>query len=163
MEIKHFKKLTTALVLTLVAFLGCAPTVKTTMDSYLKNQKYYQGKNIIFTTELDDLFERFELYKHNEVELTAPLTYFGKRKFWTWYLFLEKDGNKIRCYEARYRVYPGHDAVNLLLQARYDGGEVTVRGWLYHDGIELNRLMYKNSVVRTNYRPPRIGPYFQRY
>lgn len=163
MEFKHFSKINIVLALTLVTFLGCAPLVKTNMDSYLKNKEYYKGKKIIFAAELEDLFERYELYKHNEVELTAPLTYFGERKFWTWYLILEKDGEKIRCYETKYRVYPGQDAINLLSQARSEGGEVTVRGWLNYDGIELNRLMYKDYLVRTNYSPYSYGPYYERY
>ncbi len=163
MEFKLLRKITIALAFTLVAFPGCAPLVKTTMDSYLKNQEYYKGKRVVFTTDLEDLLERYELYRNKEVELTAPLAYFGKRKFWTWYLILEKNGKKIRCYETRYRLYPGQDALFLLLQARSEGGEVTVRGVPMYGGIELNRIIYKNSVVATNYKPYRYRHYYRGY
>ena len=153
MEYKLFGKISVVLVFSLVACIGCAPLVKTTLDSYLENQDYYKGKKVVFTTDLDDLLDRYELYRNKAVELTAPLAYFGERKFRTWYLILEKNGKKIRCYESRYRNYPGHDAVNLLLQARSEGGEVTVRGVPMYDGIELDQLAYKNSVVFTNYNP----------
>ena len=163
MEFKLLRKITMAFAFTLVAFPGCAPLVKTTMDSYLEKPEYYKGKKVVFTTDLDDLLERYELYRNKEVELTAPLAYFGERKFWTWYLILEKNGKKIRCYETRYRVYPGHDALFLLRQARSEGGEVTVRGVPMYDGIELDRLIYKNSVVATNYKPYRYRHYYGGY
>jgi len=159
MAFKHFRKINILLAFTLVSFLGCAPLVKTNIDSYLKNQEDYKGKKIVFTAELEDILKRYELYKNKEIELTAPLAYFGERRFWTWYLILEKDGKKIRCYETKYRLYPGRNALLLLSQARSKGGEVTVRGRLKYDGIELDRLIYKGYVVNTNDRPYRYGYY----
>jgi len=139
---------------TLTAFLGCAPLIKTDLDSYLQNQAYYKGKHVIITADLENILERYELYQGKEVELSAPITYFGKWNFRTWYLILEKDSKKIRCYEDEYRIYPGWDALSLLRFAKNEGGEVTVRGKLKHEGIELNQLIYKDYVVNTNSKPP---------
>jgi len=124
------------------------------MDSYLKNQAYYKGKRVIITADLENILERYELYQGKEVELSAPVTYFGKWNFRTWYLILEKNGRKIRCYEDEYRIYAGRDALSLLKFAKSEGSEVTIRGKLKHDGIELNRLIYKDYVVNTNSKPP---------
>ncbi len=129
--------------------------IKTDIDTYLQNQAEYMGKRIVFKTDLEDVFKRYAMYQGKEVELTAPLAYFGDRRFWTWHLILEKDGKKIRCYETKYRLYSGRNALYLLSQARSEGGEVTVRGILMKDGIELNRLMYKHYVVNTNIKPHR--------
>ena len=75
------------------AFLvtGCTHMIKTDMDTYLKNQEEYKRKKIVFTTDLEDLVERYALYQGREVELTAPITYLGKEDFSTWYIILERD------------------------------------------------------------------------
>ena len=46
MEFKLLRKITMAFAFTLVAFPGCAPVVKTTMDSYLEKPEYYKGKRL---------------------------------------------------------------------------------------------------------------------
>lgn len=139
---------------TLSTFLACAPLIKTDLDSYLRDQTDYKGKQVVITADLENILERYELYQGKEVEISAPVTYFGKWNFRTWYLMLEEDGKKIRCYENEYRVYPGIDALSLLKIAKSEGGEVTVRGKLKPDGIELNRLFYKEYAVDTNSKPP---------
>ena len=141
------------LVFALIAFLGCAPLVKTDMDCYLQNQEYYKGKYVVFKTDLENILERYELYEGKEVELTAPVTYVGKSGFSRWYLTLEEDGKKISCYENDYRHYPRWEVLYILRKAKNEGGEVTVKGKLRPDGIELNQLIYKKYILNTNYPP----------
>jgi hypothetical protein len=94
--------------------------------------------------------QNYNLYRKKEIELSAPVTYFGNSSFWTWYLMLEKDGMKLRCYEKNYRVYPDRLAVDVGLIARSNGDEVTVRGKLNNDGMEMDRLMYDGYDIDTN-------------
>jgi len=140
------------LVLTLVwgISLGCQHMVKTDMDTYLNNQEAFRGKRVVFTTDVKDLIERYEIYRGREVELTAPFSYFGYWHFWTWYLMLESQGAAIRAYESEYRNYPDRYALSLLRVASSEKGRVTVRGKLERNGIELKRLFYKNFTVNTN-------------
>jgi hypothetical protein len=151
------------------AFLvtGCTHMIKTDMDTYLKNQEEYKRKKIVFTTDLEDLVERYALYQGREVELTAPITYLGKEDFSTWYIILERDEKQIRAYEDNYRNYINRDALQLLTWAKSEGGEVTVRGKLKEMGIELTKLTYNEYVVHTNNRPYRYRsccrPYYRSY
>jgi hypothetical protein len=126
------------------------------MDTFLEHQAFLEGKSLLIATELNAVKEQYALLEGKNIELTAPVSYFGDRKFRTWYLILEKDGNTLRCYESKYRLYPERNALFLLMKARDEGGEITVRGKLYYDGIELNCLIYKNYVVNTNYRTKRL-------
>jgi len=136
---------------------SCAGKIfRVDMDTFKDNQAFFEGKSVLITTELETLKEQYSLLEGNYIELTAPVSYFGDRKFWTWYLLLEKDGETLRCYETKYRLYPERNALLLLQKARHEGGEITVRGKLYYDGVELNCLIYKNYVVDTNYRTKRL-------
>jgi hypothetical protein len=156
-------------VFILIAFLvtGCTHMIKTDMDTYLQNQEEYKRKKIVFTTDLEDLVDRYELYRGREVELTAPITYFGKEDFSTWYLILARDEKQIRAYEDNYHNYIHPDALQLLTWAKSEGGEVTVRGKLKEMGIELNQLTYNEYFVHTNRRPYRYRscyrPYYRSY
>ena len=152
MIITSNKKVVLILTVALVAGLGCRHMVKTDIDTYLSNQEAFKGKQVVFTTDLKDLNERYEIYRGKEVEVTAPFSYFGKWQFWTWYLVLESGGNTIRAYESEYRNYADRYALFLLRVARNEKGSVTVRGKLERNGIELTRLFYKNFAVNTNYR-----------
>jgi len=145
-------------VIVLVVIVGCAPMIKIDIDTYLQNPDHYRKMDVVFTTDLEDLLERYELYKGKEIEITAPATSFGNWKFWTWYLMLEKNGKKVRAYESEYRIYPDLYALDLMKVVRSEGGEVTVRGKLNRDGIELDRLAYKNFSINTNIKSYR--PYF---
>lgn len=149
---------------------GCAPKeiVRVDLDTYLTNQQLYQGeeyknKRVVIATTLKDLNERYEAYRGKIIEVSAPVTYYGKSLFWTWYITVQKDGHKLRCYEDRYRLYPDPLAVNAVLTARTRGDEVTVRGTLYRDGLEMERLIYNGYNIDTNnpfrYRYPRSFGY----
>ena len=134
---------------------SCIHTVKTDMNNYLQNKDAYKWKRVVFTAELHDIVERRETFQGKEVELTAPVGSFGKHDFPTFYLLLEKDGRQLRACEKNYHRYVNGDALHLLLWANSEGGEVTVRGKLKEDGIELNQLVYKKYLVNTNKSPYR--------
>ena len=147
---------------------GCIQIVKTDLDSYLQNQKAFRRKHVIFTTTLEDLLTRYELYQGREVELSAPVSYFGKEDFPTWYLTLERDGKQLRAYEDSYRNYVDVYALNLMIWVKSEGGEVTVRGKLKEKGVELNQLAYKEYYIDTDALPLRDSraaddrpPYFK--
>ena len=147
---------------------GCIEIVKTDVDAYLHNQKAFRGKHVIFTTTLEDLLTRYELYQGKEVELSAPVSYFRKEDFPTWYLTLERDGKQLRAYEDSYSDYVDVYALNLMIWAKSEGGEVTVRGKLKEKGIELNQLAYKEYYIDTDALPLRDSrtsddrpPYFK--
>jgi len=150
------KKLNVVSVIALVAIVGCTPMIKLDIDTYLQNPDYYKKMDVVFTTNLEDLLERNELYQGKEIEVTAPVTSFGNWNFWTWYLILEENGKKVRAYESEYRIYPDLYALNIMHAVRSKGGEVTVRGELRRDGIELDRIAYQGLSINTNiksYRP----------
>ena len=132
---------------------SCMHMVKVDMDTYLQNPDEYKRKKIVFITNLEDLLNRYELYQDKEVELTAPIIYFGKEGFFTWYLTLEKDEKQIRAYEEYYHNWIDQNAKGILARAHIEGGDVTVRGKLKEDGIELNQFVYNEYVVNTNTRP----------
>ena len=146
------------LLLCLILFMStCSRTIiRVDMDTFLEHQAFLEGKSVLITTELKAVKEQYALLEGKNIELTAPVSYFGDRKFRTWYLILEEDGKTLRCYESKYRLYPERNALFLLMKALDEGGEITVRGKLYYDGIELNYLIYKNYVVNTNYRTKRL-------
>ena len=155
MIITNSTKVLLALTVALVVGPGCRHMVKTDMDTYLNNQEAFMGKQVVFTTDLKDLMERYEIYRGKEVELTAPFTYFGYWHYWTWHIILESGDNTIRAYESEYRNYPDRYALYLLQVARSEKGSVTVRGKLERNGIELTRLFYKHFAVNTNIRSNR--------
>ena len=148
------------LLIIAIVVSGCVHMVKTDMDTYLKNQEEFEGKQVVFTTDLQDLFERYDVYRGKEIELTAPVTYFGNWHFRTWYLILDDGVNEIRAYESEYRIYPDRYAVYLMRAAMRENGSVTVRGRLERKGIELNRLFYKDYAVNTNLKSNRNYFYY---
>ena len=123
---------------------------------------------MIFTTTLEDLLVRYELYRGKEVELSAPVSYFGKEDFHTWYLTLEREGKQLQAYEDSYRDYVDIYTLNLMIWVKSEGGDVTVRGKVKEKGIELNRLAYKEYYLDTDALPLRDSraadgtpPYFK--
>jgi len=131
-------------------YFSCTPMIKTDIDSYLQHSNYYRKMDVVFTATIEDLLQRHELYQGKEIEVTAPVTSFGHWNFWTWYLILEKDGKKVRVFESQYRNYPDQYALNLMRVVRSEDGKMTVRGELQRDGIELDRLTYKDFSINTN-------------
>ncbi len=160
MSVKYYS----ILVLLFVGFAGCATEqIKLDLDTYNKNPQAYKGKEVIITTTLKDVVENNARYRGKVVELSAPLTYYGYVSYWTWYVLLEKDGKKLRCYEYHYRLDLDQLAVDLALQARVSHKEVTVRGTVEKAGIELDRLIYDGYNINTNYHINNVYPYWLRY
>jgi len=167
MKLVRFIKSSFYAMVLLAAATGCMQKemVRVDLDTYLKNQAQYKDKRVVITTTLKDVVEKYDLYKKREVELSAPLISYGQAGFWTWHIMLEQGGEKLRCYEYKYRLYPDPTAVDLALTARARGGDVTVRGELLKDGIELNRLIYNGFNIDTNldlykYRYVPLGRYW---
>ena len=129
---------------------GCVRMAKTDLDTYLKNKEIFEGKQVVLETDLQDLLERYDMYRRKTVELTAPVAYFGSWRFWTWHIILGDGDNMIRAYESEYRIYPDRRAVFLLRAAVRDKGSVTIQGKVETNGIELNRIYYKDFAVNTN-------------
>ena len=156
------------IIVVLSPLVGCIQMIKTDLDTYMQNQKPFRRKHVIFTTTLEDLLTRYELYQGKEVELSAPVSYFGKEDFQTWYLTLERDGKQLRAYEDSYRNYLDIYTLNLVIWVKSEGGDVTVRGKLKKEGIELNQLAYKEYSIDTDALPLRSSrayddrpPYFK--
>ena len=137
----------------LIALLGCTKMIRVDADTYMKNQAFYEGKHVLIKADLEDVLDQYKLYKGKNVELTAPVTYYGDWGFSGWYLTLEKDGKELRCYEERYKYYLPWKALYLVRWAKSEGGEVTTRGKLKNDGVELYQLAYKDLTVNTNTVP----------
>jgi hypothetical protein len=163
MQTKTTTELIRVFILVLFVFSGCRHMVKTDIDSYLESKQDYKRKRVVFTTDLKDLLHRYELYRDKEVELTAPVSYFGKEDFPTFYLNLTEDGKQIRAYEDNYKNYVNRDALQLLIWAKSEEGAVTVRGKLKEKGIELNQLAYNDYVIDTDVRPYRYRHYYRPY
>ena len=163
MKTATITKLISGLIIFLFVFSACSHMVKTDIDTYLENKQDYKRKRVVFTTDLEDLLNRYTLYLDKEVELTAPVSYFGKEDFPTFYLNLTKDGKQIRAYEDNYKNYVDRDALQLLIWAKSDEGAVTVRGKLKENGIELNQLAYNDYVIDTNVKPYRHRHYYRPY
>ena len=167
MKLVRYIKSSICAAILLLAVTGCMQKelVRVDLDTYLKNQQQYKDKRVVITASLQDIAEHYDRYKNREIEVSAPLTYYGSSGFWTWYVLLEKDGKKLRCYEYRYRIYPDPSAVDLALSARSQGGNVTAQGELMSDGLELNRLKYSGYDIDTNsdlykYRYMPLGRYW---
>lgn len=158
---------TVPLMIILVLISACSHLIKTDMDSYMQNREAFKWKKVVFTTDLEDLLERYEIFQGREVELSAPVAYFGKENFPTFYITLEQDGKQIRAYEENYHRYIHGDTLQLLIWAKSEGGKVTVRGKVKDDGIELNQLVYNEYLINTNKRPytyrPRHRPFQRDY
>ena len=155
MSCNNLMLFTVLFIVTFSSLPACIQMVKTDLDTYMQNQKVFRRKHVVFTTTLEDLLARYELYQGKEVELTAPVSYFGKEDFHTWYLTLERDGEQLRAYEDSYRDYVDIYTLNLMIWVKSEGGDVTVRGKVKEKGIELNRLAYKEYYLDTDALPLR--------
>jgi hypothetical protein len=123
------------------------------MDSttYMQNPEQYKEERILIATDLTDLLENYDSYKGKHVEISAPVTYVGKRDYPRWYLTLEEDGKELRCYEDDYRFIVRSDVIQVAKRAKHEGDEITVIGKVRSDGVELNQISYKNYVLVTDY------------
>lgn len=149
----HMRKYYIGVFIALTMMLGCAQLVRVDADTYLENQDLYKGKQVLLQADLEDVVEHYTLLKGKNVELAAPVDSYGDWGLRGWYVFLEKDGKRIRCYEEKYRYYLPWKALYLVRWAQREKGVVTARGKLKKDGVELCQLAYKGLSINTNAVP----------
>ena len=147
------KKYYVMFVVTMVTLLGCTKMIRVDADTYMYNQEFYKGKSVLIETDLEDVIEHYRLLKGQDVELTAFVGDYGEWGLGGWYVILKKDGNEFRCYEEKYKYYLPWEALYLVRWARSEGGEITARGRLRNDGVELYQLAYRSLIVNTNAVP----------
>jgi len=123
------------------------------LDQYLNNPEAYAEDHVVLSATLDDIKNRYDLYRNKEVTVTAPITYYGRKRFWTWYLTLQKEGKELRCYTHHYRILAGWDAIVMLKRAKYNNKPLTVTGILMKDGLDIMMLSYDNQIVLPSERP----------
>ena len=129
--------------------------VRLDLDTYIQQQGFYDGQEIVIIAPLDDLLARYSLYKGKKIEVTAPVAWYRSYGFWTWHLLLTESGKSLRGYTHYYRIEPGWDAVNLLERAIHGKRPVTVLGILKKDGLDIQQLTCDNETATTNFKPPR--------
>jgi hypothetical protein len=145
-------------ILFFLAFLfaaGCAPKKRIVMDldQYLQNPEAYAGDRVVLSATLDDIDNRYDLYRGKEVTVSAPVTYYGRKRFWTWYLTLQKDKKALRCYTRHYRISAGWDAIVMMKKAMNSNKPLTATGTLRRDGLEVRMLRYENQIVLPSEKP----------
>ncbi len=147
---KHFIKY--IFLCAVIFFSGCTvkETVRIDIDKFTKDQASYVDEDVIITATLEDIVSRYDLYSGKKIELSAPFSYFGIGKFWTWSVMLQKGENTLRCYTHYYRSKPSNDAINLLRMARSKNEPITILGVLNKDGIDIEKFSYNGASVRTD-------------
>lgn len=145
-------------VLLLVMVSGCTkPRIRVSLDQFIQTPSAYKQYEVIISATIDDVAERRDQYLGKTIEVTAPFSYYGTKSYWTWYILLEENGKKLRCYTHYYRLYAGWDAENLLMWARSEQGKLTILGTLQKDGLDIREIMYKDQVARPDFKP--VSPY----
>jgi len=144
------RKYSLAICMVLCAALSCTKMIRVERDAYIQNQAFYEGKNILIETNLEDVVTQYPLYNGKNIEIVAPISHYGEWGLAGWYLTLERDGGKLRCYEENYKYYLPWKALYLVRWAKSEKGEVKARGKLRKDGMELCALAYKSLTVNTN-------------
>lgn len=148
-------------LLLLVMGFGCAGPVRRIPLSDLETHPVASDNASvrIVVSDLDDLFTHHATLKKRRLEVSAPVTYYGRKRFWTWYLLLEQDDRRLRCYTHHYRLYADRFAVLLLRNAIREKGRITVVGTLYGDGLDLEQIIYDGQLVRTDLMPETFYPF----
>jgi hypothetical protein len=141
------------ILLALTVGLGCSQMVRIDSDSNELSLAPKEEKSTVIKAEFEDLLERQEFFLGKYIEVSAPITHFEKIDSSVWYLTLEKNGKKIRCYEDDFLGYVPPDILYLARKAKREGDEVTVRGTLKEQRIELDHLAYKTMTVKTSIPP----------
>ena len=149
---KHFIKC--IFLCAIILFSGCTvkEQVRVDIDKFTKDQASYIDEDVVITATLEDVVSRYDLYRGKKIELSAPFSYFGSEKFWTWYILLQKDENTLRCYTNHYRLRTAKEAVSLLMRAERGKKSITVLGVLNNDGIDIE--IFSNDGISV--RPAQI-------
>jgi hypothetical protein len=150
-----------AVMLAIGTMAGCAhkEEVRVDLDSFMSNQAAYADKRVTITAGIDDIVQRFELYRGKQVEVAAPVSYYGRLKYWTWYLTLEEQGKQLRCYTHHYRLSADRFAIMMLKQAMYAKAPITVVGRVFKDGLDIVQMMYDGSVIRPDLKARDAVPF----
>jgi hypothetical protein len=135
-----------------ILFSGCTvkEQVRVDIDKFTKDQASYIDEDVVITATLEDVVSRYDLYRGKKIELSAPFSYFGSNKFWTWYIMLQKGENTLRCYTNHYRLRTSNEAVNLLMRAEREKASITVLGVLNNDGLDIEIFSYDGIFVRAD-------------
>ena len=147
---KHFIKL--VFLCAVIFFSGCTvkEQVRVDIDKFTKDQASYIDKYVIITATLEDVVSRYDLYRGNRIELSAPFSYFGSQGFWTWYIMLQKGDSTLRCYTHYYRIKPTNEATTLLRRADGKKESIKVLGFLYQDGLDIKEIYHDGISVRPD-------------
>ena len=131
---------------------GCTvkEQVRVDIDKFIKDQASYIDEDVVITATLEDVVSRYDLYRGKKIELSAPFSYFGSEKFWTWYIMLQKGENTLRCYTNHYRLRTAKEALNLLMRAERKKESITVLGVLTNDGIDIEMFSNDGIFVRPD-------------
>ena len=147
---KHFIKC--IFLITFIFISGCTvkEQVRVDIDKFIKDQASYIDEDVVITATLEDVVLRYDLYRGKKIELSAPFSYFGSDKFWTWYVMLQKGENTLRCYTNHYRLRTANEAVSLLMRAESEKESITVLGVLNNNGIDIEMLSNDGISVRPD-------------
>ena len=147
---KHFIK--HIFLCAVIFFSGCTvkEQIRVDIDKFTKDQASYIDKDVIITATLEDIVSRYHLYRGKKLELSAPFSYFGSEKFWTWYIMLQKGENTLHCYTHYYRIKPTNEAINLLRRAEGKKESIKILGFLYKDGLDIKEIYYDGISVRPD-------------
>mgnify|MGYP001767962908 CR=1 FL=1 len=159
---KPYSRLMLLLAVACMAFAGSGCAHKQRMlvglDDYTKNPEAYKQYEVVIPATVDEVLSRYDGYRNKRIQVTARFEYFGQRQFWTWYVMLNENDKKLRCYTHHYRIRAEWDAENLLLWAQSEKQPVTINGILYRDGLDILEIIYRDQLVRPNVKPFRVYP-----
>ena len=145
---KHFIKCIFLIAFILISGCTVKEQVRVDIDKFIKDQASYIDEDVVITATLEDVVSRYDLYRGKKIELSAPFSYFGSEKFWTWYIMLQKGENTLRCYTNHYRLRTANESVSLLMKAERKKESITVLGVLNNDGIDIEMFSNDGIFVR---------------
>ena len=147
---KHFIKCIFLIAVILISGCTVKEQVRVDIDKFIKDQASYIDEDVVITATLEDVVSRYYLYRGKKIELSAPFSYFGSEKFWTWYVMLQKGENTLRCYTNHYRLRTASEAVSLLKRTERKKESITVLGVLNNDGIDIEIFSYDGISVKPD-------------
>jgi hypothetical protein len=143
-----------------LGLFGCAsqPIVKTDLDNFNKNIDSYQGKEVIITTDLENLFEDPKPYVNRKLELRGYVEYNGFNSFRAWnFMLKDEEGRSLRCYERSYRLEAWSMPVAAIRKAEEEQLEITIVGKLeLGQNVELDWIEVDGQRFNTDIKPHRI-------
>jgi hypothetical protein len=136
----------------LLLLASCStPLIKIDSADYVQNPGSYKEPNTLIVAHIADIVGNYDLYKGKKVEVTAPVVYVAENDPPRRYMVLKENGKELRCYEEDYQHIVRSEVVHQAKKAKQEGGEITVRGSLRDEGIELKQIAYRDFVFNTDY------------